>query len=202
MSGSPSSNTFTTHLKATSTAGVAQGDWSQKLKSLRTISGTFTGQHTDGQGTLSWSGTATFQRADDGAGIAGAFQLTSGQATVTVSGTDAAGCSVSGSATVTLQTNSVWGVQGDKKPYTYQIVASFGSPGSIPGDAVRLSGFRRGRPQHVAIRHPPFRVATFSADSTRPPPTDSPTPAAPVLRSPSDPGESESWTWSMTGTIS
>ena len=76
VSGSPSSNTFTTHVKATSTAGVAQGDWSQKLKTLRTISGTFTGQDTGGgSGTLSWSGTATFQRADTGAGIAGSFQL-------------------------------------------------------------------------------------------------------------------------------
>ncbi len=121
---------------------------------------------------------------------------------MTVSGTDASGCSVSGSATVTLQTNSVWGVQGDKKPYTYQIVASFGSPGSIP---VTLSGCPDSGadgPSTVPIQAPAIQSGDLlgGLDKTS---ADGLTYTGSASASFGlDPGESESWTWSMTGTIS
>ena len=156
----------------------------------------------NGSGTVSWSGTATFQRADSGAGTAGSFQLATGQATVTASGTDASGCNVSGSTTVTLQTNSAWGVEGDKKPYTYQIVASFEPPDTVPVTLSACPG-GRGRPQHGReSRSAPAIQSGDLVSGLDKTSADGLTYTGSASASFGlDPGESESWTWSMTGTV-
>lgn len=53
------------------------------------------------------------------------LQLTTGQAAVTVSGTDGSGCSLTGTTTIGLVAQSPWTVTGSDRPFSYQIVAPF-----------------------------------------------------------------------------
>lgn len=122
VSGSPSGETLSVVVKATSSAGVAEGTWSQKLKPINTISGTFTG-HEDLEGvSYDWSGTAMFTRIDSEAG-GSIFILTSGQGTVTLSGTGPDGCTHSGTETIPLAAQGVMTVLGRSKPYQYDFTA-------------------------------------------------------------------------------
>ena len=98
-----SGTTLSTMVRATSTAGVAEDPWRQKLDQINTITGTFTGHENDKGVIFDWSGTAPFRRqtsvATPGGGI---LQLVSGQATVTVSGA-LPGCGpISGSGPIDL----------------------------------------------------------------------------------------------------
>jgi hypothetical protein len=123
VSGNPSGDTLSVVVKATSSAGVAQETWSQKLKVIRTIAGTFSGHEEDTLGVIyEWSGTATFTRMSTETG-AGIFTLTSGQATVTVSGTGVDGCTHAGTEEIQLAQQGFLTVSGTGKPYQYQIVA-------------------------------------------------------------------------------
>jgi hypothetical protein len=122
-------HTVSVTVRATSTAGVAQSTWTEKIDDqLNTITGTFTGHSVDSGVIYDWTGSATFQRlpvAASFAGPGGVLGLTAGQATVTVSGTDGTGCSLTGTSTIGLIVQSPWTVTGSAQPFSYQIVAPF-----------------------------------------------------------------------------
>ena len=115
--------------KAVSKAGVAQGTWTQPTENptlVNTIAGSFSGVWKASGSIFTWSGNASFARSIPGAGANGSFTLTSGQYTVTASGTDATGgtgCRQSGTKHVTLTTNGNLDVRGQgpaqAAPYHY-----------------------------------------------------------------------------------
>jgi hypothetical protein len=122
VAGSPSGETLSVVVKVTSSAGVAEGTWLQKLKPTNTISGTFNG-HEDLEGiSYDWSGTATFSRISSQVG-GSIFTLSSGQATVNVSGTGPDGCTHSGTEVIPLAAQGVMTVLGTSKPYKYDFTA-------------------------------------------------------------------------------
>jgi hypothetical protein len=192
---------------ATSTAGVAEETWSQDIEGLQTITGTFTGHTTDFGVVYDWTGTATFTKTDTGndvPGPGGVFQLTSGQATVTVSGSQTgSGCDQTGTTTIGLFPGSPWTVTGLEKPFSYQIVAPFNPDrpkaidvncsdpnrnggdaglGSMPGAALQSGDIAEGANIYGLVKTTDdLYKYEGSATSTRA-------------------GEPESWTWSMTGT--
>lgn len=129
VASDPDGETLSVTAHATSTAGVAEDTWSQKIKKLTTISGTFTGHATDVGLSYDWTGTATFTRTPLGAGVTGAtwvFQLASGQATVTVSGSQiGSSCQQTGTSTIGLFPKSPWTVAGTAAPFSYQVNAAF-----------------------------------------------------------------------------
>jgi hypothetical protein len=208
VSASPSGTMVSVSVKATSTAGVAQDTWSQKLRTLNTITGTFTGHATDLGVIYDWTGSATFQRIDIGTstpGVIGLFQLTSGQATVTVSGSEiGTGCDLSGTpSTIGVIGKSPVTVSGMQSPFSYQIDVGFmpdppqatyincsgsgleGTPaglGSMPVNALQ-SGDNTGNPD--GLTKTTDDLYTYSGSAT----ADG-----------SDPGETVSWNWSFTGT--
>lgn len=122
VAGSPSGETLSVVVKVTSSAGVAEGTWLQKLKPTNTISGTFNG-HEDLEGiSYDWSGSVTFSRVSGQVG-GSIFTLSSGQATVNVSGTGPDGCSHSGTELIPLAAQGVMTVLGTSKPYKYDFTA-------------------------------------------------------------------------------
>lgn len=125
VSGSPSGETVSVVAKATSSAGVAQETWSQKVAPINKIAGTFTG-HEDEEGVLlEWSGTVTFTRGESAPGGT-VFNLTEGLGTVSVSGTDPAGCTHSGTEEIQLALGA-FTLNGTSKPFVYQIIAPWNS---------------------------------------------------------------------------
>jgi hypothetical protein len=204
VSASPSGTTISVSVKATSTAGVAQDTWSQKLRTLNTITGTFTGHATDLGVIYDWTGSATFQRIDLGTstpGVIGLFQLTSGQATVKVSGSELGlGCDLTGTSTIGVIGKSPWTVGGMQSPFSYQIELGFlpdppqatrmncmeagtsAGLGSMPVSALQ-SGDNTGNP--AGLTKTTDDLYTYAGSAT----ADGP-----------DPGETVSWTWSFTGT--
>jgi hypothetical protein len=192
---------------ATSTAGVAEETWSQDIEGLQTITGTFTGHTTDLGVVYDWTGTATFTKTDTGTdvpGPGGVFQLSSGQATVTVSGSQiGSGCDQTGTTTIGLFDKSPWTVTGLEKPFSYQVIAPFkpdppnatnincsdpnrnGSDaglGSMPGAALQSGDIAEGANLYGLVKTTDdLYKYEGSATSNRA-------------------GESENWTWSMTGT--
>lgn len=206
VSARPAGTKMTIVVHATSTAGVAEETWSQTIEGLRTITGTFTGHTTDLGVVYDWTGTATFTRTDTGTDIpgpGGVFQLTSGQATVTVSGSlIGSGCDQTGTSTIGLFPNSPWTVTGLEAPFSYQVVAPFkpdvpkatntncadpnqngkdAGLGSMPGAALQSGDIAGGaNPQGLVKTTTDLLAYSGSATADRF-------------------GESESWTWSMTG---
>jgi hypothetical protein len=186
-----SGTTLSTTVHATSTAGVAEDTWSQKLDQINTITGTFTGHETDNWMSFDWSGTATFKRQTGvptpGGGI---FQLVSGQATVTVSGVEPGCGQISGSGPIEIAPTAVFTLMPG---HAYQIMAPFGaelvpatqqcppnppiSEQVAPGGAAIQSGDPTGLIQHSPDGH------TFSGSASATPSAD----------------ESSNWTWSFTG---
>ena len=203
----PTTQKLIVTVHATSTAGVAEETWSQDIEGLPTITGTFTGHTTDLGVVYDWTGTATFTKTDTGTdvpGPGGVFQLTSGQATVTVSGSQiGSGCDQTGTTTIALFPGSPWTVTGMEKPFSYQVVAPFKSDppkatdtncsdpnnngkdaglGSMPGAALQSGDIAQGAdPTGLLKMTDDLYKYEGSATSDRF-------------------GESESWTWSMTGT--
>ena len=122
--------------RVTSTAGVAEGTWTQDLPpSVNHIAGTFNGTFTTGGGGASlftFNGTMAFDRLSPAVagGADGIYALAGGSYTVVFSGTDisgATGCQMSGSGTHTLPVGFGFGsmtVQGTPPalgpPYTYR----------------------------------------------------------------------------------
>jgi hypothetical protein len=129
VSGSPAGETLSVIVKATSSAGVAQETWSQKLSPINKISGTFSGHEEDEGVIFDWSGTILFTRTQTGSGPGGAiFPLTEGQATVTVSGVDPAACTHSGTEQIQLVPQvGAFTLMGTTKPLQYQINAPWNS---------------------------------------------------------------------------
>ncbi|HEV7493933.1 hypothetical protein [Baekduia sp.] len=205
----PSGKTLSVALHITSTAGVADDTWSQPIEDqLTTIAGTFTGHATRAGVIYDWQGTATFTRVPsgaDGAGPGGIFQLTSGQATVTISGSEVGtGCDQVGTSTISLQTNSVWTVNNAAAPFLYQIVAPFspdppqatnvncdhpetnGTPaglGSMPATALQSGDVAAGAALTGLIKTTDDLLAYDGSASIAGPESD----------------ESASWTWSFKG---
>lgn len=197
----PSGTTISATVRATSTAGVAQDPWTQKLDDpLRTISGTFTGHATERGVVYDWTGTATFTRtasdADFG-GPGGIFLLTAGQAKVTVSGTDGE-CTLSGTSTIGLFGQSPWTLTGSAAPFSYQIVAPFLPD---PPQATRSACSNPADDGGAAGLGSMFGSALQSGDITD------------LVRTTTDPtnyvgsahadgpapDQAQSWTWSFTG---
>jgi hypothetical protein len=206
VSGSPSGSTVSVNVKATSTAGVAQDTWSQNLKLLNTITGTFTGHATHLGVIYDWSGSATFTRIDLGTiGAGGVFQLTSGQATVTVSGSeDGSGCDQTGQSTIPVVDQSPWTVFGNAPSYSYDFIVGFLSNppqatnihcsdpnnnnkpaglGSMP-DAALQSGDDAGGSNRNGLVKTTSDLYSYVGSAT--------------VNGP-DSGDSASWTWSFTG---
>ena len=203
----PTTQKLIVTVHATSTAGVAEETWSQDIEGLQTITGTFTGHTTDLGVVYDWTGTATFTKTDTGndvPGPGGVFQLTSGQATVTVSGSLlGSGCDQTGTTTIALFPGSPWTVTGMEKPFSYQVVAPFKSDppkatntncsqpnnngtdaglGSMPGAALQSGDIAQGaNPTGLVKTTDDLFRYDGGATSDRF-------------------GETESWTWSMTGT--
>lgn len=207
VSDSSGGSTISANVMATSTAGVAQDTWSQKLQAINTISGTFAGHATDIGVIYDWTGTATFTRIDLGVdmGPGGVFQLTSGQATVTVSGSeDGSGCDQTGTTTIGLFNQSPFSVLDTPPPFSYDVIVGFapdspqatnvncsdpnqnGTPaglGSMPVAALQ-SGSEDGGSNPNGILQMTNDLRTYSGSA-----------------SDSGPGsdQTESWTWSLTG---
>jgi hypothetical protein len=201
-------HTLSVTVRATSTAGVAQSTWTEKIDDqLNTITGTFTGHSVDAGVVYDWTGSATFQRpatAASFAGPGGVLGLTSGQATVTVSGADGTGCSLTGTSTIGLLPQSPWTVTGSDKPFSYQIVAPFtadvpqatrvhcsdplleGTPaglGSIGPTALQSGDIASGANVTGLVRTTDD-VLTYAGSATSDGPLDD---------------ESTTWTWSFKG---
>ena len=151
-----------------------------------------------------WTGTATFTR--NGAGRTGGgcvFELTSGSATVTVSGSqNGSGCEQTGTSTLGNVQQSPWTVIGSKAPYTYDFIVSFQA---TPPQATNVNcsdASRNGTSASLGSMPSPalqsgdlFSLTKTTNDLFR------------QVRSASastflDPGQTESWTWSMTGRAS
>lgn len=205
VASQPRGQTLSVAVRATSTAGVAQETWSQKIEDeLNTIAGTFTGHATDAGVIYDWTGTATFRRADPDAGRpGGVFQLTSGQATVTVSGSlIGSGCSQTGTSTIGLFGQSPWTVTGAEAPFSYQIIAPFlpdvpqatnvncsdrsqnGTPaglGSMPATALQSGDIAAGAAPTGLVKTTNDLYSYTGSASV------------------SDPDTPASWTWSFTG---
>jgi len=208
VSSQPSGDRLAVSVRATSTAGVAQETWSQRIEGLSTIAGTFTGHATEEGVTYDWSGTATFARVDLGTpvpGPGGVFQLVSGQATVTISGSETgSGCEQRGTSDIGLFGQSPWTVLGTAAPFTYDFTVPFlpdppqatnfdcstpgqdGTPaglGSMPAAALQ-SGDVAGGADPAGLERTTDDLTRYDGSAA----TDGP-----------DPGESASWTWSFTG---
>jgi hypothetical protein len=185
----------------TSTAGIAQDTWSEPIvvDNINTVTGTFTGHDEDQGSVLDWSGTATFQRADGGMEIAGAFVLASGEATVTASGTAiGTGCQQTGTQQLALSPSSVWGVEGEAKPYTYQIVAPFDYPGTIDVTWINCSDPNLdGTPSTVSIGPAAIQSGDIAGLNQISP--DGFAYDGSFSGAGLDPGEMVRWTWSMKG---
>ena len=132
VSTAPTGNTISVAVKATSSAGVAQDTWTQKLNVLNTITGSFSGHEVATDDIVyDWTGTVTFTRVPD---APGAFQLSAGQATITVSGTSVDTCTYNGSDSVSLPASvGVFTILAGPG-HRYQILAPFGGSG-IPATA-------------------------------------------------------------------
>ena len=208
VASQPSGQTLSVAVRATSTAGVAQDTWSQRIEGLNTITGTFTGHATDLGVIYDWTGSATFTRVDLGtpaAGPGGVFQLTAGQATVTVSGAETgSGCSQRGVSTIGLFGQAPWTVTGTDAPFSYQIIVPFlATPlqatnfacsdatqngtaaglGSMPTTALQSGDIAGGaNPTGLVKTTGDLYAYSGSASATGP-----------------SAGQTESWTWSFTG---
>jgi hypothetical protein len=121
-SSSPSGETVSVLVKATSSAGVAQETWSQKIAAINKISGTFSGHQTEEGVVFDWSGTATFTRSHTEAG-GSVFMLTAGTATVSVSG--GIGCTYAGTEQIPLSPLGFFTLMGTGNPVQYQIESPF-----------------------------------------------------------------------------
>src|SRR6185312_14720596 len=124
----PSGSTLSVAVHATSTAGVAKDTWSQRIESLNTIAGTFHGHATEAGVVYDWDGTATFARIDVGPvpGPGGLFQLVSGDATVTVSGSETgSACQQRGTSDIGIFGQSPFTVDGTAAPFSYQVIVGF-----------------------------------------------------------------------------
>lgn len=209
VASQPSGTTLSVSVRATSTAGVAQDTWSQRIEGLNTITGTFTGHATDVGVIYDWRGTATFRRIDVGVplpGPGGVFEIASGQATVTVSGAETgSGCEQRGTSDIELFGQSPWTVFGTGAPFTYDFVVAFlpdppqainfncsdanqnGTPaglGSMPTTALQSGD--------IHDPHDPTTIERTTDDLYRYDGSASTTgPSA---------GQSENWDWSFTGT--
>ena len=127
VSGSPGGETVSVVAKATSSAGVAQDAWSQKVAPINKIAGTFSGREDEEGVVFEWSGTVTFTRGESSPGGT-IFNLTEGQASVSVSGADPAACTHSGTEEVQLVPQiGVFTLTGTTKPFQYQIIAPWNS---------------------------------------------------------------------------
>jgi hypothetical protein len=207
VTSQPRGQTLSVAVRATSTAGVAQETWSQKIEDeLNAITGTFTGHATDLGVVYDWTGTATFRRVDvDTGGPGGVFQLASGQATVTVSGSlIGGGCSQTGTSSIGLFGQSPWTVTGAEAPFSYQIVAPFlpdtpqatnvncsdrsqnGTPaglGSMPVPALQSGDIAAGAAPTGLVKTTNDLYAYTGSASASSPGSD----------------QTVSWTWSFTG---
>jgi hypothetical protein len=202
----PTTQKLIVTVHATSTAGVAEETWSQDIEGLQTITGTFTGHATDLGVVYDWTGTATFTKTDTGTdvpGPGGVFQLTSGQATVTVSGSlIGSGCDQTGTSTIGLFPQSPWTVTGTESPFSYQVIAPFmpdvpkatnmncsdsnqngtdAGLGSMPVPALQ-SGDIAGGANPNGLVQTTTDLYSYSGGASA-----------------HDGGESQNWTWSMTG---
>jgi hypothetical protein len=134
--------------RATSTAGLAKPvTWTQPTSNdvVQTITGTFSGSLTllvygpqVHQANFTWTGDVSYKRDDpEETGAAGSYTLESGKVNLTVSGTTALGCTISGSKQITL--GPAYGsatVTGDG-PYRYSFqVSSHDSTGHDTGVVV------------------------------------------------------------------
>jgi hypothetical protein len=127
VSTSASGTTISVAVSATSTAGVAQDTWTQKLNVLNTITGNFTGHEVSTSGIVyDWTGTVTFTRSADAPGL---FVTSAGQTTVTVSGTTGDGCTYSGTDQVPLALAVGLFTILAEPGHHYQIVAPFSGIG-------------------------------------------------------------------------
>ena len=99
---------LTLAVRATSTAGVATGSWSQPIDKddwpVKQISGTFSGQDHNGMMTTTFNGSVTFIRAPnlDQGNTLRALAVSSGSFTSTVTGS-VLDCTVTGSHTFTIK---------------------------------------------------------------------------------------------------
>ena len=208
VTSQPSGTTLSVSVRATSTAGVAQETWSQRIEGLNTITGTFSGHATDLGVIYDWTGTATFRRIDAGTpvpGPGGVFELTSGEATVTVSGSETgSGCQQRGTSRIGLFGQSPWTVFGTAAPFSYDFTVPFlpdppeatnfncstpgedGTPaglGSMPTPALQSGDVARLDDPTGLIRKTDDLYRYSGSASTTGPGSD----------------QSESWTWSFTG---
>jgi hypothetical protein len=203
VSGSPAGDTLSVIVKATSSTGVAQETWSQKLSPINKISGSFSGHEEDEGVIFDWSGTVVFTRTEIGGSGAGAiFALTEGGATVTVSGVDPAACTHSGTEGIQLVPQvGVFTLMGTSKPLQYQINAPWNSKvlsGSVAVDCPEVPAFTQTEiPPAPAIQSGdiglggnPFGLIKTSADGTTF--ADSVSADDPVFGP-------VSWTWSLKG---
>ncbi len=123
VSSNPSGATMSVVVKASSSAGVAQETWPQKLNVVDKIAGTFSGHEVDESDVVfDWSGVATFARREAAPGGV-IFVLTSGQATITVSGASVDGCVHSGTEEIPLAPQGAFTLNGTSAPYQYQMIA-------------------------------------------------------------------------------
>ena len=100
VSAAPAGDRVRVTVKFTSTAGVGKDTWTQPIGELPTINrltGTFSGSYSVptilGASTLTWTGTAVYDRMTPGffGGASGQFQLVSGGYDMTASGIDGSG---------------------------------------------------------------------------------------------------------------
>ncbi len=130
----------------TSTAGVAELPWTQPTKdnTINTIAGTFSGSQ-DAQGSvLGFTGNVTYTRADQGSGVSGSFEPSSGEITYTASGSNPAGpgCRQSGTQQFPVSPSvsfiSTSGTSpSNGPPVSYHATAGPQPPASMP---VTLTG--------------------------------------------------------------
>ena len=198
LAPSTTSSTTTTTTTTTTTMTPTPG------ATINTITGTFTGHDDDEGSVLDWSGTATFKRVDGLTGIHGSFVLASGEATVTASGTAlGTGCQQTGTQHVAVSPASVWAVEGEAEPYTYQIVAGFDYPGTVDVTWVNCSDpSLNGTPSTISIGPPAiqsFTVGGSNLNQTSPDGFVYDGSFNVVGGAGLEPGEMASWTWSMRG---
>jgi hypothetical protein len=177
-----------------------QETWSQKIDQLNTISGTFTGHATDLGVSYDWTGKATFKRVDIGVvGPAAVFQLASGQATVTVSGSETgSGCEQTGTSTIGLFEKSPWTVMGTEAPFSYDFVTSF-LPDPPQATNINCSeASQNGTPAGLGSM-PTTALQSGDITSLVKTTTDLYTYSGSASDTGPSAGQTESWTWSFTG---
>jgi hypothetical protein len=134
-------------VKFTSTAGVGEGAWIQPIEAgqaINHLTGTFGGFYESPGGTVhTWSGSANFDRIgpSPSSGSAGIYEMTSGSASLTVSGETRKGepeytCQVSGSLAYSelgkLGSSLVSAVGPETGPFTYEYSLEMFLPGTEP----------------------------------------------------------------------